>query len=151
MDSKTIRKAIYNVCADAQAIPYLNSGGCGVFALRMGRALEQLGVRTSAVVFGGKEDVRRVWPNAYIAHVMIEFQMDGHTWHVDSEGMVPAMKKWGWGHPRYAGSVSLDMLSKEVRYWRRWNRTFNRRMYTPKITNMVAKYFNLENRRALSI
>lgn len=151
MDSKQIRAALYNVCAEAERIHSLNSGGCGVFAWRVGQALEKLGVPVRVAIFGDGEDLDdmrhvpiREWRDVfglYLNHVVLEVELDGQRWHFDSEGLQRPRKTWGWGHRLCKGSIDVSELGILCKLPSRWNPKFNRRVWMPAINKAVKNYF----------
>lgn len=144
----------------------VNSGGCGVVALHLGRQLEGIGVDCEVVVMSREEvstdDVLQYKEENGSAsfegmadefcfdynHILIKFKSRGRTYLADSEGVYPSFDravnyftKNSSNNVRYpVYGISLDDLEKEVKNKDNWNTSFNRKQI-PGIRATIAKHF----------
>ena len=133
---------------------YLNYGGCAVYAALVGRELQRLGVPVGVVVngYGGAnlDEVRLKvtdvgdkgqWNDngVYFNHVGLEYAINGHAYHCDSEYLSRARH-----HPQlnrlYPGRLAVDEAEALADDPIGWNRCFDRRLI-PEIKEAVEEAF----------
>lgn len=149
MDTKELRKRLRKLGNEAnERFPYLNYGGCCVFAAAVAGELERLGVEYEVIVPGDKNtdlaevrnNVRNVaekeaWNKAgiYFSHVAVRLKIDGR-WHTyDSDALRRSKYKFGGeaGYSAFYTAADGGMTAAEATALadeaKGWNTTFKRR------------------------
>lgn len=131
---KIARNLHENVESINDAIPDINSGGCGIFAEHLYKTLIKLGLKPTIVIITNDIDRMPFYvenkelyleeSDAYIRHVMIELD----TYLIDSKGVYFSLEetKWHCEGEENEIEISIELLT----YWNSkpelWNPWFNR-------------------------
>ena len=109
--------------------PYMNHGGCGVFAIHMAKRLSRV-LPTKIVVFNWerldldriKEEIRDktdgdLWYEHCICfvHIVVEFEYEGEVYHYDTNGVRLKDRNWGDIAVLCDGSLTVDELEPSDR------------------------------------
>jgi hypothetical protein len=124
--------------------PYINSGGCCVFASIVGKILQEKGIPVKGIVaaYSAQYKFKPIWwmrrgvSNNSIPewerrgldfnHVGIEFRYGGKKWHYHSKGAQIAGKSFD-RMPIFRGRLTLDELIELAANEEGWNSAFDRR------------------------
>jgi hypothetical protein len=134
--------------------PYINHGGCCVYAAIVAQALQAHRVNAKGIVvswFASKwihidkvrnnlkrKDVHEWQENdVNFSHVGLEFRYRGKVYHYDSNGIHPKAKQLD-GMEIYPGRLLVEEMVQLAESPEGWNSSFNRR-YIPTIRRMVDK------------
>jgi hypothetical protein len=132
--------------------PYVNNGGCCVFAAIVGQILVQKGIPVKGIVAAWRASLddtkpiyeirKRVQSNLVedwerhglcFSHVGLEFKHDGQKWHYHSKGAQKAGKEFD-NMPVFRGRLTVDEMAELAGTDNGWNPTFDRneipRMYS---------------------
>lgn len=147
-------QTINNFTASVNAqFPLLNKGGCGVFAVHMAKRLQHL-VPTKIVMANydmvNIDQIRTrmknpcnmtEWytSNVHFVHLIVEIEVGGKSYHIDSEGVREATNNW-YGYPIVSGSFTIDEVSQFVSQQNGWNTRFPRTQI-PQIKRRVKNLF----------
>lgn len=136
--------------------PYINHGGCCVYAAVVAECLLEYGIKAKGIVAatraktwsGGRKALghtrKKVEKNTTFewnyygvtfAHVGLEFRHKGEVWHYDTKGCHPKSKTLD-DMPIYRGKLSLDEMKQLTTGDQGWNTTFNKR-HIPAVRKMV--------------
>lgn len=125
------------------AVPYVNCGGCGIFALGLHKMLEKLGEKSSIIVsLYGSEEISDFRENPTpessptLRHVMVLY--DGDLY--DSTGCVDRSE--------YPDLVEITKEELKIFLKAGWNPMFNRKKHTGKIMkgfNQIVKEFKTKD------
>lgn len=136
----------------------VNSGGCGVVAAFVAQCLEWCNVESQIKVqgYGNKHiDYHRAhldvpsdeatavdWNNAgmSIYHVVVEFNLNGTTYHFDSNGVIPAGTNYE-SMPIADGSLTVDEMLTMISVPVGWNTRFDRNQI-PDMMETIAKHLS---------
>lgn len=139
------------------AHPFINYGGCCVFAALAGRALLKRGIKCKVIVTasdayqhldivkaqladtGDVEEWNRndVWFN----HVALEFERNGKIYHYDTDGVVAAADNYFKGGEIYPGRLSIKEATALASRQAGWNCAFNRKQI-PTLHRTITHFFN---------
>lgn len=152
-----IEREIRKMCVYInRQIPFINQGGCCVFAILLAKKLQKLGrvrIRCSDIKKRSLTTIRKElhnplnineWDNAGVMfeHVFVEFRYKNRTYHIDSEGIyhvdgrkanTPLMDN---RYAVHAGELTLDEAEQFSKEPHAWNRMFNRRQI-PKLEKLI--------------
>jgi hypothetical protein len=146
--------------------PYINHGGCCVYAAMVAEELQKHGIEVKGIVsaYGAKEmnsngitldhirpgNTLEEWNRCGIRfnHVGIEFviKTEGKRAtkkHYDSTGVKRATTELDH-MPLYKGRLTIDDLKALARKRKGWNETFNRR-YIPALRKLVKEHLGVDN------
>lgn len=134
--------------------PYLNNGGCCVYAANVGKELRKFGIDVEGVVSSKraglksaesisnvrpklKEFTLREWEEQGIcfSHIGIEFKYKGKLWYHDSNGTQESSDIVG-DYPIYIGRLRLVEMALLSIVAEGWNEAFNRREI-PKLKKLI--------------
>lgn len=143
--------------AVSERYPYINNGGCCVYAALVAEALIYHKINCSGIVASWDagdisiDEVRaNVRKNALdeweyngvlFSHVGLEFEHNGRIRHYDTSGAKFAKKNFD-GMKVYKGRLRIDELKKLASKRQGWNESFNRR-HIPAIREMVKEYLEV--------
>lgn len=136
--------------------PYINNGGCCVYASLVAQELVKRNIDCSGIVTdwydGGKECIDKIrpyikvntleeWNDNGIAlnHVGLEFSIGERKYHYDTEGVSVANKRTFRGNPLYNGRLSVNEMVQLASKRQGWNTHF-RRMDIPAIRKFIKYY-----------
>lgn len=121
--------------------PYINSGGCCVFAAIVTAELQRLGIPARGIVasYNPENHIDKVRPKINsnsldewrenginFTHVGVEYEIDGTIKHYDSNGVREEGKRlMSWYI--YKGRLLLEELKELSRTGRGWNNQFKRK------------------------
>lgn len=146
------------------SVPYINKGGCAVFATMVAKSLNSKGIPASlfscydtewgAVYIGGVDEARGnvsdigdlyewnsngVWLN----HVGVEFELDGKLYFYDTHGVTKPASSFI--HPEWIvqdGRFTVEEMEALAERPHNWNQTFKRK-YIPQIQQLVEEHLNV--------
>jgi hypothetical protein len=147
--------------------PWLNHGGCCVYAAMVVQALHKHNIKASGIVAswgaeylnrtgitidkvreGLKKNTHTEWNNNGVnfSHVGVEFEYRAkirtHRYHYDSTGVKKAGKELD-GMPIYAGRLTLEELRTLAGTKKGWNDTFDRK-HIPELRKLVKSYLGVD-------
>lgn len=124
--------------------PYINNGGCCVFASLVGRELLSLGIEAKVIVASREISITAeqfnniqtdlafnaslsAWNsnNIYFSHVGIEFSHNDKVWHYDTNGTHRAREELD-GLPLYPGRLSIAEALHLAEDPEGWSSVFDR-------------------------
>ena len=141
--------------------PYLNHGGCCVYAALVAEALLLHKIncngivasdrvkRTDATIDTARQNVKRnalhEWQDNGISfsHIGLEFEHNGVKRHYDTNGVKRAGKSFDY-MPIYQGRLNIVELQKLAGRKAGWNESFNRR-YISAIRRIVQEHLAVDN------
>jgi hypothetical protein len=138
--------------------PYINSGGCCVFAALVGARLEKIGKEVAIKVGSGDGRAQPLdyyrkqvssnrpteWNNAglYFGHIVVEFFHDDDLYHYDATGMHFADgKTYDGSYPIADGSLTVAEAAEMASDPRGWNYAFDRKDI-PDIERLINDTFD---------
>jgi len=119
-------------------VDYINSGGCGIFAMLFGNKLESMGYDVDYIVlFRGKNCVKEIKGNNVIkptdilscswTHIIL--RVNG-KYYIDADGVFNRLKQMDNkdNRKRYPLVIDRQLLSEitNIKYIGHWNNMFNR-------------------------
>lgn len=135
--------------------PYMNRGGCCVFAVHMAKRLEKVVPTRIRMADYWEENITekreqipvekrtniQFWYNKGFGfvHLVVEFDLDGKTYHYDTNGVRPAATEWN-GYPFAVGHFSIEEASGFASNPAGWNTQF-RRSQIPAVKRQVKNLF----------
>lgn len=145
-------------------IRYLNCGGCGVFASRMGKAIAPYVSDLECLVlsfstFSSDKGINlntikqknndlnsiRDWSTNGVDfnHVILRFKYRNRVWYYDSEHLSTDPKNaMAINHRILDGELTLDEITKLANNPEGWNPAFDRESYIPVIDKTIPKYIH---------
>lgn len=140
------------------AYPFMNLGGCGVFAAALTEELMRRGIAAriricqynpavttvDTALKNLNHNVNSIWElgaeGLPIEHAIVEFvDESGMHFYVDTHyGIVPAREKFGQFYYVAKGEFPLDLMRRLADTAHGWNNTFDRREI-PKVRNMITR------------
>lgn len=165
MEVKELRKRLRSLAEQTNAqFPYINNGGCCVFAAAVAGELERLGVEHEVIVprpYDGSHDLSEVrqnvrnpnekiaWNEAgiYFSHVAVRLKLNG-KWHTYDTDKPLHRSKYVFGeHCRYTAAEG-GMTAKEAKALadeaEGWNKTFARSNVRP-VRKLVREVMRAES------
>ncbi len=141
--------------------PYINCGGCCVYAALVAEALLLHKISCKGIVASWdandipsideirpciKRNMLHEWQNNGVSfnHIGLEFEYNGKMRHYDTSGANKAGKSFDF-MPIYNGRLNIVELQKLASQKTGWNNSFNRR-HIPAIRAMVQKYLAVDNK-----
>lgn len=135
--------------------PYINSGGCAVFAMIVGQELQDAGIEVRGIVaaYGSRNKsiatIRRSvvtlemndWMENGLRfnHVGLAIKYNGKWYHYDSHGVNPK-GKYLLNMPLYRGTMTIDEVAKVASDPSGWNDCFDRDSI-PRLHQTVRRFF----------
>lgn len=112
-----------------QRVPYINCGGCGIFAEHLYNALSQLKLKPKLVVLTNDRVmmIKRIkgkanFDDANIKHIVIRVG----EWYIDSKQMILSIEGFGYSGSQFTDSLPIEVLTKWNKNYEQWNDTFDR-------------------------
>lgn len=141
--------------------PYINNGGCCVYAALVAEALLLHKINCKGIVASWhaecipsideirpfiKRNMLYEWQDNGVSfsHIGLEFEYKGKMKHYDSNGVNKATKSLDF-MPIYNGRLNIVELQKLASRKAGWNDSFNRR-HIPAIRKMVFEYLAVDNK-----
>jgi len=156
METKELRQRLRKLGKTAnKQFPYLNNGGCCVYAAAVAGELERLGVQYEVIVpcpYNESVDLadirknvtnvneKKAWNEAgvYFSHVAVRLKLAGRWYTYDSDGFTRSKYDFGKGWTYVA--VDGGMTAKEAKALadeaKGWNTCFSR-SNVPKVRKLV--------------
>lgn len=159
--SLAVLRQLDKLANDASRIPYINWGGCGVFASMVAERLHALGIPVWGVVSEdcADKDLNEVrltakpkntvpsWNAAgvWFKHILVQFALDGKIWTYDTSGVVAGSpeREATCGGKLYAGNLTVQELKELAGNPRGWSPTFNR-VRIPDIEALINEHLSIK-------
>lgn len=160
MDHRKLRRRLRKLAHAAEAqFPYLNYGGCCVFAAAVATELERHGVRHEVITTGSTfTDLRELRPESNtvdawnsmgvgFGHVGVRMKLHGKWFTYDSARPLMPGKRW-FGEMAYSygpfhaavGGLTAAEATELADENGAWNPEFCHRVNTPLVREMVERY-----------
>ena len=135
-------------------LPWVNHGGCAVYAAAVARRLLENGINSCGIVAGDLgsvhidlDDLRtrmhpknmEEWINngVFFAHVMVRFDLDGKTYTHWSDVTTSEPVRYYKSYPVMKGRMEVDEIEVIASEGYMWNKLFDRRAGIPIIKSSV--------------